>query len=162
MSSGEEKGPGFVVSDRRGFASGGEGRPEGAPAAEMPEAISTAESAAAEFSTDNLTTPGAAAMHGAKTMTGVEPVPERLPPVDFSTFVLSLGSSALMHLGEIENPTTGATAKNLAMAKHTIDILTMLEEKTRNNLATNEAQLLENLLFDLRLRYVNAAKPKST
>jgi hypothetical protein len=48
------------------------------------------------------------------------------------------------------------------MAKHTIDILTMLEEKTRNNLATNEAQLLENLLFDLRLRYVNAAKPKST
>jgi hypothetical protein len=174
MSSGEEKGPGFVVSDRRGVGSGGETRPEGAPAAEMPEMISTAESAAAEFSADatrpggaaefsaDATRPGAAALHGAKTTTGGDPLPERLPPVDFSTFVLSLGSSVLMHLGEIENPSTGTTSKNLAMAKHTVDILSMLQEKTRNNLATNEAELLENLLYDLRLRFVNAAKPRST
>jgi hypothetical protein len=161
MSSGEDK-PGFVVSDRRGFTPGGEARPEGAPEPGTPIEVGPADSAAAEFGAD-VTRPGASALHGAKTVAaGVEPVPERLPPVDFSTFVLSLGSSALMHLGEIENPSTGATARNLAMAKHTIDILSLLQEKTRNNLATNEAQLLENLIYDLRLRFVNAAKPKST
>ena len=83
----------------------------------------------------------------------------RLPPVDFPTFVLSLGSSALMLLGEAADP-SGSTRKDLPMAKHTIDILSMLEEKTKGNLNATEAQLLENLLFDLRLRYVDAAKSK--
>jgi hypothetical protein len=81
-----------------------------------------------------------------------------LPPVDFATFVLSLGSSALMHLGEVEQPGTGALAKNLPLAKHSIDILSMLESKTKGNLTPPEAQLLENLLFDLRLRYVEATR----
>ena len=81
-----------------------------------------------------------------------------LPPVEFATFVLSLGSSALMHLGEVERPGTGATEKNLPMAKHSIDILSMLEQKTKGNLSAPEAQLLENLLFDLRLRYVEATR----
>jgi hypothetical protein len=81
-----------------------------------------------------------------------------LPPVEFATFVLSLGSSALMHLGEVERPGTGKVEKNLPMAKHSIDILSMLEGKTRGNLDAGEAQLLENLLFDLRLRYVEATR----
>jgi hypothetical protein len=81
-----------------------------------------------------------------------------LPPVDFATFILSLGSSALMHLGEVERPGTSGTEKNLPLAKNSIDLLSMLEEKTRGNLSTAEAQLLENLLFDLRLRYVEATK----
>lgn len=81
-----------------------------------------------------------------------------LPPVEFATFVLSLGSSALMHLGEVEQPGSGKLEKNLPMAKHSIDILSMLESKTRGNLDPSEAQLLENLLFDLRLRYVEATK----
>jgi hypothetical protein len=81
-----------------------------------------------------------------------------LPPVDFATFVLSLGSSALMHLGEVEQPGTGATVKNLPLAKHSIDILSMLESKTKGNLTPPEAQLLDNLLFDLRLRYVEATR----
>jgi hypothetical protein len=72
--------------------------------------------------------------------------------------VLSLGSSALMHLGEAPHPGSGETAKDLEMAKHTIDILSMLEQKTKGNLNASEAQLMENLLFDLRLRYVEAAK----
>ena len=57
-----------------------------------------------------------------------------LPAVDFHTFVLSLGSSALLHLGEIEHPDVGATQKDLPLAKHTIDILVMLEQKTKGNL----------------------------
>jgi hypothetical protein len=83
-----------------------------------------------------------------------------LPPVDFTTFVLSLGSSALMHFGEVDPQTgVGSGKVDLPLAKHTIDLLSMLQAKTRGNLTGPEAQLLESLLFDLRLRYVSAAKP---
>jgi hypothetical protein len=78
--------------------------------------------------------------------------------VDLHTFLLSLGSSALLHLGEIESPESGRPQRNLAMAKHTIDVLAMLQVKTKGNLTPAEEQLLESLLFDLRLRYVEAAK----
>jgi hypothetical protein len=78
-----------------------------------------------------------------------------LPPVDFTTFVLSLGSSALMHLGEGE---PGSSKIDLTMAQHTIDLLSMLQAKTRGNLTGQEEKLLESLLFDLRLRYVTAAR----
>jgi hypothetical protein len=81
-----------------------------------------------------------------------------LPPVDFHTFVLSLGSSALLHLGELEHPDAGAPRKDLPLAKHTIDILAMLEEKTKGNLTPAEEKLIESLLYDLRLRYVEASK----
>jgi hypothetical protein len=81
-----------------------------------------------------------------------------LPAVDFHTFVLSLGSSALLHLGELEHPDLGAPQKDLPLAKHTIDILAMLEEKTKGNLTPAEAKLIESLLYDLRLRFVEAKK----
>jgi len=83
-----------------------------------------------------------------------------LPPVDFHTFVLSLGSSALLHLGELEHPEAGAPQQDLAMAKHTIDLLAMLQEKTKGNLTPPEEKLMESLLFDLRLRYVEVSKAK--
>ncbi|MFL5308751.1 MAG: DUF1844 domain-containing protein [Polyangia bacterium] len=83
-----------------------------------------------------------------------------LLPFDFHTFILSLGSSALLHLGELEDPEAGAARPDLAMAKHTIDILSMLEEKTKGNLTPAEEKLMESLLFDLRLRYVEATKTK--
>ena len=81
-----------------------------------------------------------------------------VPTVDFHTFVLSLGSSALMNLGELERPGAGGAAKDLPMAKHTIDILAMLQEKTRGNLTADEDKLLDSLLYDLRLRFVEASK----
>jgi Domain of unknown function (DUF1844) len=81
-----------------------------------------------------------------------------LPAVDFHTFVLSLGSSALLHLGELEHPETGPAEKDLPLAKHTIDILAMLQAKTKGNLTPAEEKLMESLLYDLRLRYVNASK----
>lgn len=87
-----------------------------------------------------------------------EPPIAAFPPVDFHTFVLSLGSSALLHLGEIENPNDGVSQKDLPLAKHTIDILVMLEEKTKGNLSSAEERLMESLLYDLRLRYVEATK----
>lgn len=83
-----------------------------------------------------------------------------LPAVDFHTFVLSLGSSALLHLGELEHPEAGATKQDLPLAKHTIDILAMLHEKTKGNLTPPEEKLIDSLLYDLRLRYVEASKAK--
>jgi len=80
-----------------------------------------------------------------------------IPPVDFATFVLSLGSSALFHMGELDEPEAGTPPKlDLGLAKHTIDVLAMLQEKTKGNLTGPEATLVENLLFDLRLRFVDA------
>jgi hypothetical protein len=80
-----------------------------------------------------------------------------LPEIDFSTFVLSLGSSALIHLGEIPD-TSGASAKDLSLAKQTIDIIAMLQDKTKGNLDAAEENLLRSLLYDLRVKYVDAQK----
>jgi len=77
---------------------------------------------------------------------------------DFETLVLSLASSAMLHLGAVPDPDTGQSAPNLPMAKHTIELLAMLQEKTRGNLTDPEASLIERLLYDLRTRYVNACK----
>ena len=77
-----------------------------------------------------------------------------LPEMDFGTFVLSLASSALMHLGQMENPETGKKERNLPLAKQTIDILGVLQEKTKGNLTQEEDRLLTELLYDLRLKYV--------
>ncbi len=63
-----------------------------------------------------------------------------LPKVDFITFVMSLSSSALVHLGEVSDPVTGKTDVNLELARHTIDVLSMLEEKTRGNLSREEEE----------------------
>ena len=85
-----------------------------------------------------------------------------LPPADFATLVLSLGSSAVAYLGEAAGPGEEKPARNLPMAKHAIDLLSVLEEKTKGNLTSEEEQILEGLLFDLRLRYVEAIKPSAT
>jgi hypothetical protein len=74
--------------------------------------------------------------------------------MNFATFVASLNASALLHLGAIEDPSSGAKNKNLPMAKQTIDILNMLEEKTAGNLSEEEENLLKNILYDLRIMYV--------
>ncbi|MBW2038551.1 MAG: DUF1844 domain-containing protein [Deltaproteobacteria bacterium] len=77
-----------------------------------------------------------------------------LPEVTFSTFVYSLSTSVLIHLGEIPEPTTQKMAKNIPLAKQTIDILGILQEKTKGNLNQDEENLLSSLLYDLRMRYV--------
>ena len=72
--------------------------------------------------------------------------------------MLSLGSSALLHLGELEHPDVHAPQMDLPLAKHTIDILAMLADKTKGNLTSAEDKLISSLLYDLRLRYVEASK----
>jgi hypothetical protein len=84
---------------------------------------------------------------------------QALPEIDFATFVLSLGSNALVNLGEMPDG-DGRTDRNLPLARQTIDILAMLQEKTRGNLTEAEAKLVESLLYDLRVKYVDARKQK--
>ena len=78
------------------------------------------------------------------------------PSIDFNTFVLSLSTSALMHLGEISD--SEDTTVNLAHAKQSIDCIALLEEKTRGNLSGEEERLVSEVLYDLRLRFVAATK----
>ena len=77
-----------------------------------------------------------------------------LPEVTFSTFVLSLASSALVHLGEVPNPETGSTSHNEDLARNAIDLLTMLDDKTRNGLTPDESKLMRDVLYELRMKFV--------
>lgn len=83
---------------------------------------------------------------------------EGLPSIDFATFILSMGHSALIQLGEAPSPETNANEQNLPLAKQTIDLLGLFEEKTRGNLSGDEERLLGQLLFDLRMRFVEQEK----
>ena len=117
----------FEVKDRRAFSQEGQNTDsENEPAAE------TAEGSPADESDQS------------------PPMPE----INLSTFVISLNASALLHLGAIEDPTTGKKDKNLPMAKQTIDILSMLKEKTAGNLSNDEENLLKSILYDLKMIYV--------
>jgi len=79
-----------------------------------------------------------------------------LPEINFVNFLFSISTSALIQMGEIEDPISQQTVRNLPLAKQTIDLIGMLEEKTKGNLTPDEAKLIENILFDLRMRYVKA------
>ena len=80
--------------------------------------------------------------------------PAILPEVTFSTFVLSLASSALVHLGEVPNPETGSVARNEVLARNAIDVLTMLDDKTRNGLTPEDSKLIRDVLYELRMKFV--------
>jgi hypothetical protein len=139
MAGEEEKpeGKGFTVQDRRRFSETGEAR-------ETPEASQGF----------TMSEPSKGSESQSQTETPQEPLPE----INFSTFIISLSTQALMHLGEIANPLSGKSEMDVPVAKQMIDILGMLQEKTRGNLDAGEARLLEDLLFDLRMKYVEAVK----
>jgi hypothetical protein len=81
-----------------------------------------------------------------------------LPAVNFSTFVFSLSSSALVHLGEIPEPASQKMHQDLNLAKQIIDTLGMIEEKSRGNLDADEERLIKGVLYDLRMRFVQKTK----
>lgn len=127
-----EQEKGFVVKDRRMFSQEGQASP--------PE-----EPGSAETGDRKPEDPPAA---------GAQPPPTPLPEINFPTFIASLNASALVHLGVIEDPVSGKAEKNLAMAKQTIDILSMLQQKTAGNLTPDEEAMLKSILYDLRILYV--------
>jgi hypothetical protein len=78
--------------------------------------------------------------------------------LSFTAFVLSLASTAAIHLGDLPDPTTGAPGEiNLEGAAQMIEILALLDQKTRGNLTAEERQILEQVLYELRLRFVEAS-----
>jgi len=81
-----------------------------------------------------------------------------LPEVNFNSLIFSLSSSALFHLGEIADPQTNEKKKDLPLAKHAIDTIAMLEERTKGNLSDDEAKFIDSVLTDLRWRFVKAAE----
>ncbi len=86
---------------------------------------------------------------------------QEVPPViNFPTFIISLSTQALMHLGEIPDPLSGKMEKEIMVAKQTIDIISLLQEKTRGNLDPEEEKLMNEILFNLRMKYVEAVRNK--
>jgi hypothetical protein len=110
-----------------------------------------------EWSDDQKTQPDGREANAAQAAAH-PPADEALPEIDFGMFVMSLASSVLVHLGEIEHPDSHQRTPDLPLAKQTLDLLGMLQAKTRGNLTQEETQVLENLLYDLRMKYVDAKK----
>ncbi len=127
---------GFSVKDRRLFS-------EETPADE-----------ASESTPDETPRAGAEEAAPKKPPRPEEEAAAQLPEVNFSTFIFSLNSATLVHLGIIEDPASGQKTKNLPLAKQTIDILGMLERKTRGNLSSDEEAMLRSILYDLRMIYI--------
>jgi hypothetical protein len=136
---------GFKVADRRRFSETGEARDTDENAA--------SERSAAETSTESQPTP---AEGPAATAHAQEGAPEA--EINFSTFIIGLSAQALAHLGEIPDPMYQSVRVDLEAARQVIDILGLLRDKTKGNLDNAEGPLLESVLYDLRMKYVERAR----
>ncbi len=135
----EKKEKGFVIKDRRLFDESGSVRKE-----KEEEAVAEKQP---ETKTDEPHIPPETA---ASSKAEEGPFPE----IDFTSFIFSLSTTAMYHFGDFPDPVTKNGQRNLPAAKQTIDILSILKAKTEGNLDEDEKQLLERLLFELRMRYV--------
>ena len=133
----EEESKAFVIRDRRGR---GDDKEAVSPSPAPTPAAASSRSAPHDDATPKTT-----------------PSHESSMPVTFSGFIFSLSTSAMMLMGEQLDPQQGQMPVNLAQAKEIIDILSMLEGKTRGNLATDEQAVLTDMLYALRMKYVDAA-----
>lgn len=149
MDESQEKPRGFKVDDRRRFSDKGELKPEHRHDPE-PAPSKQAEAASAP-STGPAPGTGAAGVSGPGEG-------QAQPEMNFATFVIGLSTQALMNLGEIPDPATGHPVRDLDAAQQVIDILGLLQLKTRGNLDHEESGLLESILFDLRMKYVEIAR----
>ena len=163
MDNSEEKEKAFKVDDRRRFSPEGELKPEHRGADDQPAAPQTgaAEAAGASGQKDaSARSVRQSPQAGADAAGAGAPVttPRAAAEISFSTFVVGLSTQALFHLGEIPDPATGQHARDLAGAQQLIDILGMMQEKTRGNLEPGEQSLIQAILFDLRMKYVEIAR----
>jgi Domain of unknown function (DUF1844) len=155
MEEGEDKGKGFKVQDRRRFSAEGEPRSEAEEESSSQPAPAQAAAAAAQApsGTDRVAAASAEAQYA-----GAQNAAEAVE-ISFANFVVGLSMEALAALGEIPDPATGKRSADLRAAQQFIDIIGMLGEKTRGNLDRDEEKLIETILFDLRMKYVEIARP---
>jgi Domain of unknown function (DUF1844) len=151
----QEKNRGFKVEDRRRFSSEGELKPEHQAEAPPPHPRPAAEPPPRP---ESQVQSEAVVSHAQPNPESRGPGQAMPPEIGFATFVVSLSTQALMHLGEIPDPMTNQMERDLPAAQHMIDILGMLQEKTRGNLDQDEESLLRSILFDLRMKYVETAR----
>jgi hypothetical protein len=155
MDSEEEKEQtkGFKVEDRRRFSAEGELKPEhrGSEQAEaQPSGVRVADAGSGgETSSGVLEAQASRAFSQPR---------DAAPEITFATFVVGLSTQALVHLGELADPNTSQPAADLPAAQQLIDIIAMLENKTRGNLDRDEQTMLESILFELRMKYVERAR----
>jgi hypothetical protein len=141
----EEQDKSFTIVDKR------HGREEGPQGSAEPETADQAPGTASAAAPPEQPEPGHAD-EGRR-------LASELPAMDFSTFLISLSTSALYHLGLVaEQEGAPPPEPDLPMARQTIDLLEMLQEKTRGNVSDDEAQLLENMLYELRMHFVEAQR----
>jgi uncharacterized protein DUF1844 len=133
----EEEEQGFRVTDKRAFAEDGQSRPESQTAVPPPQAAKEDRAPASEQS-QPLT----------------EPLAGEPARIDFPSYILSYYTQGLVLLGEVPNPYTNKQEEDLEAARHTVDILSMLEEKTKGNLSKEEDQLLGSVLYELRMKFM--------
>ncbi len=81
-----------------------------------------------------------------------------MPEVTFTAFIMSLNTSALYHLGEIADPATGEKVVDFSLARHAIDTLVLLQEKTKGNLDPDETEMLKNIVYDVKMRFVQSVQ----
>ena len=130
----EQEEQGFRVTDKRGFRENGE---EQTP----------------DVSEKAGEKPAANASSAAESAPPKQEAPPR-PPIDFPSYLLSYYTQGLVLLGEVPNPYTNKKEEDVDAARHTIDILSMLEQKTKGNLTKEEQQLLESVLYELRMKFM--------
>ncbi|MEE8587576.1 MAG: DUF1844 domain-containing protein [Acidobacteriota bacterium] len=143
----DDPGRGFKVIDRRLFDKGGQLRQE----AVRPAPPSAPQSPPQERAPADIEPPGRPDLRA-----DFQSGPGQ--GLEFSSFLMSLATSALVALGEVPDPETGRIYKHLDAARETIEVLGMLEEKTRGNLTPEEGRMLQEILPDLRMKYVSLAK----
>ena len=168
-----EEQPNFKVTDRRLFNPDGtprdvppEEKPESKPVDPAPELVSAPTPVPEASASTQSTQPQAATTPAHEP---AEPDEDELPdaenPAGFANFIMSIASNAASSLGMMEHPVTHKREVDLELAKHWIDILGMLERKTKGNLAPQEEKILESLLADLRMQYVSltsSVSPKAS
>ena len=130
----EQEEQSFTVTDKRGFREDGE--------AKTPEASGKADEK-----------PAGEPESQPESKAAGEEAPPR-PPIDFPSYLLSYYTQGLVLLGEVPNPYTNKKEEDVEAARHTIDILSMLEQKTKGNLSSEEQQLLESVLYELRMKFM--------
>jgi len=138
-----EEEQGFVIRDRRG-SSGSD-----APSVSAPETKDTPSSSTQQAASSQAAPSQDAPAQEAPAL-----------PVTFASFVISLGSSSMMLMGEQLDPRQETMPVNLPQAKEIIDLLSVLEEKTKGNLTSEEQTVLRDMLYALRMKYVTLASPK--
>lgn len=135
----EKKGKGFVIKDRRLFDESGAARTEDETVQEeKPRETNPQEEPAVSSSPQDAP----------------ESAESALPEMNFASFIFSLSTTAMYHFGDFQDPATKEAKRNLPAAKQTIDILSILKTKTEGNLDENEKQMLDTVLYELRMRYV--------